>query len=115
MTMRLPRADDAICDEAKIRDYLLSREHPIGRAKARFFESLGYTRREWDRLQEGLIALARAGDAVPGEPSLFGQPYLVRGILRGPTGRSAPVATVWMVRSGEDVPRFVTAYPSELR
>ena len=29
-----------------MRDYLLSREHPTGRAKARFFESLGYTRRK---------------------------------------------------------------------
>ena len=113
--MRLPRADAAICDEAKIRDYLLSREHPIGRAKARFFESLGYTRSEWAVLRSALIALAVSGNADPGEPSIFGQPYLVRGILHGPTGRSAPVATVWMVRSGEDVPRFVTAYPLEIR
>ena len=113
--MRLPRAESAICDQAKIQDYLLSREHPIGRAKARFFESLGYTRREWDVLRAGLVALAVAGDAVPGAPSMFGQPYIVRGILNGPAGRSAPVATVWMVRSGEDVPRFVTAYPSEIR
>lgn len=113
--MRLPRADGALCDGGKIRDYLLSREHPIGRAKARFFESLGYTRSEWTLLQSALIALAVSGDAVPGAPSVFGQPYLVRGILRGPTGRSAPVATVWMIRSGEELSRFVTAYPSEIR
>lgn len=113
--MRLPRADSAICDETKVRDYLLSREHPIGRAKARFFESLGYTRPEWDVLQAGLIVLAATGDAVPAAASVFGQPYVVRGILRGPSGRAAPVATVWIVRSGEDVPRFVTAYPSEIR
>ena len=113
--MRLPRADSAICDEAKVRDYLLSREHPIGRAKARFFESLGYTRREWPVLQAGLLALAATGDAVPGAASTFGQLYVVRGILRGPAKRAAPVATVWMVRSGADVPRFVTAYPSEIR
>ena len=109
--MRLPRADSAICDEAKVRDYLLSREHPIGRAKARFFETLGYT----PVLQAGLLALAATGDAIPGAASPFGQPYVVRGILRGPGDRAAPVATVWMVRSGEDVPRFVTAFPSEIR
>ena len=113
--MKLPRADGAICDATKVRDYLLSREHPIGRAKARFFESLGYSRHEWDVLRAGLMALAATGDAVPGAVSAFGQPYAVRGILRGPSGRAAPVATVWMVRSGEDVPRFVTAYPSEIR
>ena len=113
--MRLPRADSAICDESKIRDYLLAREHPIGRAKARFFEALEYTRRECDVLQAALVTLAGAGDAIPGTPSMFGQLYLVRGILHGPNGRRAPVATVWMVRSEEDVPRFVTAYPSEIR
>ncbi len=113
--MRPPRTDSAICDEAKVRDYLLSREHPIGRAKARFFESLGYTRHEWAVLRAGLIALASTGDAEPGAVSAFGQPYVVRGILHGPAGRAAPVATIWMVRSDEDVPRFVTAYPSEIR
>ena len=113
--MRLPRAEDAICDAAKVRDYLLSREHPIGRAKARFFESLGYTRHEWPVLQAGLITLAATGDAVRGTASPFGQSYVVRGILHGPAERAAPVATVWMVRSAEDIPRFVTAYPSEIR
>lgn len=113
--MRLHRADRAICDDSKVRDYLLSREHPIGRTKARFFESLGYTRREWSVLQAALITLAVAGDAAPGTPSPFGQSYVVRGILHGPAGLGAPVATVWMIRSGEDIPRFVTAYPSEIR
>ena len=33
--MRLPGAQRAIIDAAKVRDYLLSPEHPVGRAKAR--------------------------------------------------------------------------------
>lgn len=42
--MNLPGAEEAIVDDAKVRDYLLSREHPVGRFKATFFSGLGYTR-----------------------------------------------------------------------
>ena len=41
----------------------------------------------------------------------YGQKYLVRGILKGPSGRAAEVVTVWIIQSGEGVPRFVTAFP----
>lgn len=40
----LPNLELACVDERKIHDYLLSSEHPIGRFKAAFFRSLGYTR-----------------------------------------------------------------------
>jgi hypothetical protein len=41
--MKLPAAESAIIDEAKVREYLLSTEHPVGRFKARFFIGLGYS------------------------------------------------------------------------
>jgi hypothetical protein len=39
----LPHEDQALVDEAKICDDLLSDTHPVGRFKARVFRSLGYT------------------------------------------------------------------------
>jgi hypothetical protein len=42
--MRIPGADRAVVDEAKIRHYLLSPEHPVGDPKARFFKALGFSR-----------------------------------------------------------------------
>jgi hypothetical protein len=54
----LPAAEHAIVDAAKVRDYLLSHEHPVGRFKAAFFESLGYTLSDWMRLQRDLIELS---------------------------------------------------------
>jgi hypothetical protein len=39
----LPNADRAIVPEAKVRDYLLSNAHPVGRFKAVFFIALGYS------------------------------------------------------------------------
>ncbi len=41
--MLLPSADKAIVPIAKLRDYLLSPNHPVGRFKAQWFRTLGYT------------------------------------------------------------------------
>ena len=40
--MRLPSADAVEIDVRKVRDYLLSAKHPVGRHKARFFAALGF-------------------------------------------------------------------------
>jgi hypothetical protein len=109
--MVLPGAEQAVVDASKVRDYLLSHEHPIGRFKAVFFESLGYTKVDWQRLQIDLLDLCRKCDAVEGQESQFGRKYEVRGTLKGPSGRQAEIVTVWVVLAGEDFPRFVTAYP----
>jgi len=109
--MVLPEAQHAVVDAGKVRDYLLSHEHPIGRFKAVFFETLGYTQVEWAQLQNDLLALGRSCEAVERPKSQFGQKYEVRGTLKGPSGRQAEVMTVWVVLTGEVVPRFVTAYP----
>ena len=98
-------------DPAKVRDYLLSHEHPIGRFKAIFFESLGYKQADWPRLQSDLLDLCRSRDAIEGQHSEFGRKYEVGGSLKGPSGRQAQVVSVWVVLVGEQFPRFVTAYP----
>ena len=108
--MTLPNADRAVIDDAKVRDYLLSPEHPIGRAKARFFGRLGFRRDRWRDLRDALLALAQAGSASRTSVGVFGQKYVVRGTIQGPAGQ-AVVVTVWIVLRGEDFPRFLTAYP----
>ncbi len=112
--MKLPAAERAIIEPAKIRDYLLSASHPVGRFKAPFFASLGYTSANWRRLDEDLRDLAISGEAELGKDSPYGQTYEVRGTLRGPSGRSGEVLTVWIILFGGDVPQFVTAFPGEM-
>jgi hypothetical protein len=109
--MHLPDAERAIIPPEKVRDYLLSLEHRVGRSKARFFGSLGFTQDAGPQLADALLAVARDGTAELGEASVFGQKYTVRGIIQGPAG--AAVVTAWIVLRGEDVPRLVTAYPGE--
>jgi hypothetical protein len=43
----------------------------------------------------------------------YGIKYSISGSITGPNGRSANVVSVWIILTGEDVPRFVTAYPEE--
>jgi hypothetical protein len=95
----LPNPDNALVGVKKIRDYLLSSTHPIGRFKAAFFAAL-------------VLELARVGVVTPGMPGAFGRKLEVSGRLVGPNGRSAFITTVWIVRTGEDFARFVTAFPS---
>jgi hypothetical protein len=113
--VKLPCAEHAVCDAAKVQDYLLSREHPVGRSKARFFEALGFARADWQALRSALLQLGRDGEAELGTVSVFGQKYAVRGIIRGPSGATASVVTVWIILTGETLPRFVTAHPERLR
>jgi hypothetical protein len=110
--VRLPGADRAFVDAAKVRDYLLSSSHPVGRFKAVFFAALGYRAGEWRRLAADLVRLASDGEVVRATSSAFGQKYEVRGSLRGPSGREAMVVSVWIIPDGQDVPRFVTAFPA---
>ena len=117
--MELPEAERALVDSLKVKEYLLSPSHPVGRFKATFFFSLGYAQDDWERLRDDLIHLARSGSVTPGQPSPYGKKYEVRGILTGPLGRSAArplgrsakVTAVWIVINIDDAPRLVTAYP----
>ncbi len=112
--MQLPNSQHAVVDPKKVRDYLLSPEHPVGRAKARFFAALGFQLAEWPVLQAALLAHGQAGQAIA-VASLHGQKYEVRGILQGPGHRNAAIITVWIILRNERVPRLITAYPEDAR
>jgi hypothetical protein len=109
--VRLPGVERAIVDPAKIRDYLLSDSHPVGRFKAGFFMALGYSAADWELLEADLRGHAMNNEAVASELSEYGQKYKVRGMIEGPAGKEAALFAVWIVLRGEDFPRFVTAFP----
>ncbi len=109
--MNLPNAHHAFVEPTKVREYLLSPSHPIGRFKANVFIALGYDVDHWEQLRDDLLDIAYTCTASAGQPNAFGSKFEVDGILTGPTGRFGRFRTVWMRRNGEDFPRFVTAYP----
>ena len=110
--MKLPNADKAIIPREKLRDYLLSQSHPVGRFKAAFFHSLGYSSSEWEVLESDIRSLLE-NEVVNTTDTEYGRKLEVRGELSGPLGQNANIVTVWIVLKGEQFPRFVTAYPGD--
>jgi len=109
--VKLPNADLALIESAKLRNYLLSPNHPIGRFKCSFFTSLGYSSDEWERLKVDLLDHASTGKARFGQATEYGQKYEVHGILTGPAGKAVELVSVWIILEGDDLPRFITAFP----
>ncbi len=113
--MRPPNADRAVIDPTKLHGYLLSRSHPVGRFKAAFFAALGYSAENWQRFEADLRSQHLAHEAIAGKGSRYGQMYEIRATLVGPSGGSAGVVSIWFLPAGEEIPRFVTAYPEGSR
>lgn len=111
--MKLPQAAHAVIDPAKLRDYLLSSSHPLGRFKARFFVGLGFSPEDWQALRDALIHHAQVGVAAELENYEYGRRFAVTGELAAPAGRKAAVVSVWIILEHEVVPRFVTAFPGK--
>lgn len=111
--MLLPNADKAVIDPAKLRDYLLSTTHALGRFKARVFGALGFSADRWQELESAIRTqhLAQEAESLPAMRS--GQKFTIQAILTGPNGESAAVVSVWFIRAGDTAPRFVTAYPGD--
>lgn len=107
--MRLPGGAHAHVDDRKLRDYLLSLDHPIGQLKARFFRAVGLG--VADDLASALRAVANTGIVAGQVLSEHGTKYIVDGRVRTPTGVDVDLRTIWIVATGESAPRLVTAYP----
>ena len=111
--MKLPDAERAVVEDAKVRDYLLSPEHPVGRFKARAFTAAGYHVLQWQRFRDDLRILARSVDVTLARTDAFGHHFVGVGVLVTPSGRPLPIVTVWLIPSTGAAPRLITAYPHE--
>lgn len=111
--MKLPFGERAYVSPSKVRDYLLSRTHPVGRWKARVFLAVGFNETNASELEEALLSLARRQDVSGVERSVHGTKYVIEGEIETPSGRRLTVRTVWIIEPGTQVPRLVTAYVLE--
>ena len=84
----------------------------MGRSKASYFRTLGFDQTNWQALEREIRALPQV-EMAPPEVTEHGQKFIVRGSITGPNGRTAIITADWIVLSGEDMPRFVTAYPGD--
>jgi hypothetical protein len=109
--LTLPDGVKVVVEERKVRDYLLSPTHPIGRLKAAFFGTLGFGPEDPTDLVNALEAHASGGEVMGRESTRYGTKYVVEGELRGPVG-SARVRSVWIADHSGGILRLVTAYPA---
>jgi hypothetical protein len=108
--MRIPNANRAVVDIAKLRDYCLNPKHPRGKNKARLFDSLlGLRAEDAERLRGRILEAVITNEALAGEEDDFGRRYSVDLEIARPE-TSVCVRTGWIIRTGEDFPRLTTCY-----
>jgi hypothetical protein len=108
--MKLPHAEHAFVDIAKLREYCLNPRHPRGRHKARVFAAaLGFGAEDAGLFSSILLRAVLESSAVPTEKDEHGQRYIVDFPMAGPKGQ-ALVRSSWIVLDGENFPRFLTCY-----
>ena len=108
--MTLPNSDRAVVDVRKLREYCLNTNHPRGQHKARVFRSaLGWTVSEADDVRRRLLEAALHIDATFLGADDYGQRYAIDFAVQGVSG-PAMVRSLWIIRHGEDFPRFASCY-----
>ena len=108
--MKLPFRERAYVAPSKVADYLLSQTHPVGRWKAKVFRAAGFDETNVSELEEALLSVVRSQDVSSVERSAHGTKYVVEGEIGTPSGRRLTLRTVWIIESGTQAPRLVTAY-----
>ena len=107
----LVNADIAATPEEKLRGYLLSRDHPIGKDKAHVIESvLGYSEETWGAFSDKLFDEIQKSPAIGKTVTTYGTKYTVPVVMYGEeTGKFLRLNTVWQYDAGSNIPRFITA------
>jgi hypothetical protein len=108
--VKLPNAERAVVDIAKLRAYALNPAHPEGKHKARVFVALlGFTSADAERLREMILATVLTQEATQGVTDEHGTRYAVDFETQSLRSR-VTVRTAWIIDTGETVPRLVSCY-----
>lgn len=109
--MKLPNFNNAYIPLSKLSEYLLSETHIVGKSKAKFFLTLGFNKNNAKLLKQELLAIAQTKNIKESISSPYGTKYIIEGFLNTPKKPSIKMRTIWIIETGENIPRFVTAYP----
>jgi hypothetical protein len=108
--MKLPNADRAIVDVAKLRDYCLNPSHEEGKHKARVFAaSLGLHAPDAEWIRQQLFKAAVREDATLLSHTRYGSLYMLDFEMKTAIG-TAMIRSGWVVLNHEDFPRLTTCY-----
>lgn len=109
--MKLLNREQAYIPLLKLKDYLLSETHSVGKSKAKLLRMWGFNEMKVDLLKRGLLAIVGSEDVKEMISSPHGVKYIIDGSLQTPVGGFIKMRTVWIIDKDQKRPRFVTAYP----
>jgi spore maturation protein CgeB len=76
--MKLPNAENAVVDIAKLRDYSLNPNHPEGKHKARAFQrKVGINRTHAERLRQAILEAILIHDPTEQTSTSYGRRFVV--------------------------------------
>jgi hypothetical protein len=76
---------------------------------------MGFDESNVDVLEVGLLEIAQNEDVAKTETTPYGTKYVIYGTMATPVGEFIELLTVWMIDTGQENPRFITAYPRQSR
>lgn len=97
----------------KITGYLLNMEHAVGRGKAKFFISLGFSPEKPGELEKALSIHPQTAEMQEERLSGDGTSYAFLCDILAPGGKVVCIVSVWHVEQEGATPHFVTAYPAQ--
>jgi hypothetical protein len=109
---RVPDAEGAIIEDAKLREYALNPEHEVGKHKARMFAAVGWTIEDYEELKYAIL------DALPHVAGAFKEVNragaetweAIITIRRRDVDGYVDIVTAWEVHT-ERSTRLITIYP----
>jgi len=107
---QLPNAALAHVEDVKVRDYLLNPGNLQNQGKAGQFGQYGFVRDHWQVLADALCKHPAINPVVRIAASPHGVKYVVECSLETPDRRNPCLRSVWIIETGQDRPRLVTAY-----
>lgn len=106
----LPNGTAAQIEDAKIRDYLLNPDNVQNGGKAKRFTQYGFDRVDGPQLASALKNHPLTNQIANTAISSHGTKFVVKCNLQSPDQRNPCMMSVWIVETGQNIPRFVTAY-----
>jgi hypothetical protein len=98
-------------ETAKVTDYLLNSDHPIGGSKAEFFKAVGFSRENVDQFIAALRTHAAQNKIANVILHRYGVKTVVDCFMPTPSGNAYCIRCVWNDHQDGAPPKLVTAHP----
>ena len=101
-------------ETTKVTDYLLSSDHLLGAAKAKFFKGVGFSDQNVEEFITALRTHAAQNKIADVVPHPHGVKTVIDCFMPTPSGKDYCIRSVWNDHQDGAPPRLITAHPLQL-